>query len=758
MSDDRAASPSTAARYRWPDRPLVVVCVDGCEPDYINQAITAGRAPFLASLAQRGTCLTADCVVPSFTNPNNLSIVTGAPPSVHGICGNFFWDPDARAEVMMNDAKYLRAGTILAALADAGAKVAVVTAKDKLRSLLGHRLQGICFSSEKADQVTMEANGIADALALTGMPVPSVYSAALSEFVFAAGVALLERDRPDVMYLSTTDYVQHKAAPGTSAANDFTAMLDRYLGDMDTLGATVVLTADHGMNAKTDALGRPNILFLQEWLDAWFGAGRDARDPADHRSLCRASRRARLLRDRVLQRLALIDDADTTHRCPSRHRGRLLARTGLRGLRAAAGSRRRSHRGVRAPHGDRDEPRPPRPVRTRRAAALARRDLRAARAAHRQPSGPRPAGAAVAQLRRLRPRVESPAMNTMNMMPNVADEIASRAGRCASPASTAAIASSRSAIRTPGDWSARCPRPRSTTSAARSRSRRAYRAKLTRYQRYEIMHKAAALIRARTDEIADLITAESGLCKKDTLYEVGRACDVFVFAGNAALQDDGQVFSCDLTPHGKSRKVYTLREPLLGVISAITPFNHPLNQVAHKIAPSIATNNRMVLKPTEKTPLTAILLADILYEAGLPPPMLSVVTGDPREIADELLTNPDVDLVTFTGGVPIGKYIAAKAVYKRQVLELGGNDPIIVMEDADLDEAAALAAAGSYKNSGQRCTAVKRMLVHESVADAFVERLVARTKAWTYGDPTDPQHRHGHGDRRGRRHATSRRG
>jgi aldehyde dehydrogenase (NAD+) len=265
-----------------------------------------------------------------------------------------------------------------------------------------------------------------------------------------------------------------------------------------------------------------------------------------------------------------------------------------------------------------------------------------------------------------------------------------------------------------------------------------YQPKLTRYQRYDIMHRTAALIRGRAEAIADLITAESGLCKKDTLYEVGRACDVFVFAGNAALSDDGQIFSCDLTPHGKSRKVYTLREPLLGVITAITPFNHPLNQVAHKIAPSIATNNRMVLKPTEKTPLTALLLADILYEAGLPPEMLSVITGDPREIADELLTHPDVDLVTFTGGVPVGKYIAAKAVYKRQVLELGGNDPIIVMEDADLDEAAALAAAGSYKNSGQRCTAVKRMLVHEKVADAFVERLVARTKAWSYGDPSDP--------------------
>jgi aldehyde dehydrogenase (NAD+) len=266
---------------------------------------------------------------------------------------------------------------------------------------------------------------------------------------------------------------------------------------------------------------------------------------------------------------------------------------------------------------------------------------------------------------------------------------------------------------------------------------RAYKPVLTRYERYAICHKTAELIRARAEALADLITAESGLGKKDSRYEVGRACDVFVFAGNAALQDDGQVFSCDLTPHGKSRKVYTLREPLRGVISAITPFNHPLNQVAHKIAPSVATNNRMVLKPTEKTPLSAIALADILYEAGLPPPMLSIVTGDPRDIADEMLTHPDVDLVTFTGGVPIGKYIAAKAVYKRQVLELGGNDPIIVMDDADLDEAAALATAGSYKNSGQRCTAVKRMLVHESVADGFVERLVANTRAWRHGDPMD---------------------
>ncbi len=267
---------------------------------------------------------------------------------------------------------------------------------------------------------------------------------------------------------------------------------------------------------------------------------------------------------------------------------------------------------------------------------------------------------------------------------------------------------------------------------------RAYRARLTRYERYRILMRAGELIAARRDEIARTITLESGLCLKDTLYEVGRASDVLLFAANQALIDDGQVFSCDLTPHGKSRKVYTLREPLQGVITAITPFNHPLNQVIHKVAPAVATNNRVVLKPSEKTPLAAYVLADILYEAGLPPPMLSVVTGDPREIADELLTHADVDLVTFTGGVAVGKYIAGKAVYKRQVLELGGNDPIIVMDDADIEEAATLAASGSYKNSGQRCTAVKRMLVHMAVADDFVERLVAKSKAVKCGDPLDP--------------------
>jgi putative phosphonoacetaldehyde dehydrogenase len=267
---------------------------------------------------------------------------------------------------------------------------------------------------------------------------------------------------------------------------------------------------------------------------------------------------------------------------------------------------------------------------------------------------------------------------------------------------------------------------------------RRYKPALTRYERYKILMRAGELIAERREALARLITLESGLCLKDSMYETGRASDVLLFAANQALVDDGQVFSCDLTHHGKSRKVYTLREPLQGVISAITPFNHPLNQVIHKVAPSVATNNRMVLKPTEKTPLAALALADILYEAGLPPPMLQVLTGDPKEIADELLTHPDIDLVTFTGGVPVGKYIAAKAVYKRTVLELGGNDPLIVMDDADIDKAAELAASGSYKNSGQRCTAVKRILVHRKIAADFTDALVAKTRAWSCGDPLDP--------------------
>ena len=266
-----------------------------------------------------------------------------------------------------------------------------------------------------------------------------------------------------------------------------------------------------------------------------------------------------------------------------------------------------------------------------------------------------------------------------------------------------------------------------------------YKPKLTRHERYKILMKAGEIIASRLHEIARVITLESGLCIKDTLYEVGRASDVLLFSAQQALVDDGQSFSCDLTHHGKQRRVHTLREPMMGVISAITPFNHPLNQVIHKVAPSVATNNRMVLKPTEKTPLAAILLADVLYEAGLPPEMLSVITGDPKEIADEMLTNEMIDVVTFTGGVPIGKYIAAKAVYKRQVLELGGNDPLVVMDDADVAKAADLAAGGSYKNSGQRCTAVKRIFVHEKVAGDFTDALLAKTQSWTYGDPLDPK-------------------
>jgi phosphonoacetate hydrolase len=254
------------------DRPLVVVCVDGCQQEYISAAVSAGAAPFLGRLlAGGGTSFIADCVMPSFTNPNNLSIVTGVPPSVHGICGNYFFDPERGEEVMMNDPKHLRVGTILAAFSAAGAKVAVITAKDKLRRLLGHGMKGICFSSEKADQATLAENGIENVLQRVAMPLPSVYSAELSEFVFVAGVKLMERERPDLMYLSTTDYIQHKAAPGTPVANDFYEMIDRNLKRLDELGATIVLTADHGMNAKHGEDGQPNVIYLQDSIDAWIG-------------------------------------------------------------------------------------------------------------------------------------------------------------------------------------------------------------------------------------------------------------------------------------------------------------------------------------------------------------------------------------------------------------------------------------------------------------------------------------------------------
>ena len=260
-------------RYALPRQPTVVVCVDGCEPDYLAQAVAGGHMPWLQRTLARGTALIADCVVPSFTNPNNLSIVTGAPPSVHGICGNYLFDVESGTEVMMNDPKWLRAPTILAALADAGKRCAVITAKDKLRKLLGKGMSGICFSSEKADAVTEAENGIAEVLSLVGRPLPDVYSAALSEFVFAAGVKQMQQRRPDVMYLSTTDYIQHKHAPGMPGANAFYAMMDGYLAALDEMGCVIALTADHGMNAKTRMDGTPDVIYLQDRLDAWLGAG-----------------------------------------------------------------------------------------------------------------------------------------------------------------------------------------------------------------------------------------------------------------------------------------------------------------------------------------------------------------------------------------------------------------------------------------------------------------------------------------------------
>jgi phosphonoacetate hydrolase len=254
----------------------VVVCIDGSEPGYIEKAVEAGRAPWFAKVLKSGINLIADCVVPSFTNPNNLSIVTGRPPSAHGISGNYFLDPETGKEVMMNDPKFLRVETLFPAFQRAGCRIAVVTAKDKLRGLLGKGLdlgpgKACAFSSEKSDKATLAENGIDKVNALVGMPVPDVYSAGLSEFVFAAGVKLMERDRPEIMYLSTTDYIQHKHAPGTPVANDFYAMMDGYMARLDALGCTIVLTADHGMNAKFGKDGQPDVIYLQDVFDKWLG-------------------------------------------------------------------------------------------------------------------------------------------------------------------------------------------------------------------------------------------------------------------------------------------------------------------------------------------------------------------------------------------------------------------------------------------------------------------------------------------------------
>jgi phosphonoacetate hydrolase len=265
--------------YPFPKAPAIVICLDGCEPAYLDEAIAAGLMPALEKVKAKGTVRLAHSAIPSFTNPNNLSIATGRPPAVHGICGNYLYEPETGQEVMMNDPRFLRAPTVFKAFYDAGARVAVVTAKDKLRALLGHGLKfdegrAICFSSEKSDTTTEAEHGIANASKWLGRPVPEVYSADLSEFVFAAGVKLLAEFRPDVMYLTTTDYVQHKYAPGDAQANAFYAMFDRYLAELDAAGAAVVITADHGMKPKHLANGSPAVVYVQDLLDGWLGKDR----------------------------------------------------------------------------------------------------------------------------------------------------------------------------------------------------------------------------------------------------------------------------------------------------------------------------------------------------------------------------------------------------------------------------------------------------------------------------------------------------
>lgn len=290
MANDQKRTVEVNGRYyAWPDQPLVVVLMDGSEPGgfegsdnggYIERAAQAGDMPFLAKVLKDGTYRLADDAMPSFTNPNNISVVTGQPPSVHGICGNFFYDRDNDVEIMMNDPSFMRAPTIFEGFQKAGAKVAVVTAKEKLRRLLGNGLTygeggAICFSAEKADEATLQDNGVADVPQRLNRPTPeSVYSTELSEYVFVAGVDLLKNERPDIMYLSTTDYLQHKCAPGEAEANAFYRMMDKYFEQLHELGATLALVADHGMKSKHDASGAANVIYVQSILDEWLGQDR----------------------------------------------------------------------------------------------------------------------------------------------------------------------------------------------------------------------------------------------------------------------------------------------------------------------------------------------------------------------------------------------------------------------------------------------------------------------------------------------------
>lgn len=311
--------------YARPKVPVIAICLDGCEPEYFDKAIAAGVMPALEKIKAEGTARIAHCVIPSFTNPNNLSIATGRPPAVHGICGNYLYDPETGEEVMMNDPRFLRAPTLFKACYDAGMKIAIVTAKDKLRALLGHGLafdagRAMCFSAERSDTTTAAEHGIDNAAASLDMPVPEVYSAELSEFVFAAGVKLLESFKPDVMYLTTTDYVQHKHKPGDAEANAFYAMFDKYLARLDAAGAAIVITADHGMKPKHNADGSPAVVYAQDLLDRWLG--KDAArvilpitDPyvVHHGALgsfATAYLSAGADRDDVIARLAAIDGID----------------------------------------------------------------------------------------------------------------------------------------------------------------------------------------------------------------------------------------------------------------------------------------------------------------------------------------------------------------------------------------------------------------------------------------------------------------
>ena len=745
---------ANGGRYRRPAQPTAVVCLDGVDPTYLEDAFGRGLVPRLGELAEAGAYLDGRSQLPSFTNPNNLSIVTGGPPSLHGLPGNHYLDPDGN-EVQLDRPEQLRAPSIHAAMAAAGVRVLAVTTKEKLRRLLS--AGGVpCVSAERAEEQGLAAlessvraavsvpamsGGLSPAESvaamsrglspvfvseLVGRPKPDIFDWDASHYALELGLALGTRLGIELLYVSLTDAVQHAAAPGSELSDRYLVRLDELVGDYLDAGWTLGLVADHGMNAKTRADGSPNVRFLGELLDRAGVAGARVVLPITdpyvvHHAALGSACWVHLPEDELDAARAVLEGVE---RSGGGHDPRGRRRIAV----AARRPHRRPRRARRPEHRLRQAPRRSRPLGASRPAPLPRRPPRAGGAdpalhiAGRARAKPgdergRPPAAARGGVTATVPSYEPPCLiggaelhgeGRIEVIYPYTGELVGTAPLLPRAAIRQALDLASNAVVT-----------------------------LDRHERSSVLSKVADAIAASARELAEAITRESGLCLADTHHEVTRAVDVFSFAARAALHDDGELFACDISANGRPRRAFTTREPVR-LAAAITPFNHPLNQVAHKLAPAIAAGAPIVLKPSEKTPLAALWLGRAVLEAGYPADAVAVVTGAREAVLEEMLVHEATEVVMFTGGVEVGQLIAGRGGYRRVVLELGGNDPLLVLRDADLDEAARLAVEGGTRNSGQRCTAVKRIIAEAPVAEALAERIAARAALLRVGDPLDP--------------------